>query len=89
MGPDQIVELAREMLVAALWLALPMLLIATLISLAINVVQVLTSLQETTLSTVPRLAAIAAAALVLMPWMVRRIGGYTLQLFSDFRPFLR
>jgi flagellar biosynthesis protein FliQ len=53
------------------------------------VVQVLTSLQDMTVSTVPRLAAVAAAVLMLMPWMVRRIGTFTLQLFSDFRPFVR
>jgi flagellar biosynthesis protein FliQ len=50
---------------------------------------VLTSLQDMTISTVPRLAAVATAVLLLMPWMVRRIGMFTLQLFSDFRPFTR
>jgi flagellar biosynthesis protein FliQ len=38
---------------------------------------------------VPRLAAVAAAILLLMPWMVRRIGMFTVQLFSDFHPFVR
>jgi flagellar biosynthesis protein FliQ len=27
--------------------------------------------------------------LLLMPWMVRRVGVFTVQLFSDFRPFVR
>jgi len=67
----------------------PLLIVATVVGLVINVVQVLTSLQETTISTVPRLAAVAAAVLLLMPWMTRRIGSFTLQLFSDFRPFVR
>jgi len=89
MSTDLVVELARKSLEAALWLAAPLLLIATVVSLTINIVQVLTSLQETTLSTVPRLAAVAAAIFLLMPWMVRRLGVFTVQLFSDFRPFLR
>lgn len=89
MSPDQVVDLARRTLEMALWLAAPLLLIATLVSLLINIVQVLTSLQETTLSTVPRLAAVAVAALLLMPWMVRRLSVFTLQLFSDFRPYLQ
>jgi len=38
---------------------------------------------------VPRLAAVAAAVLVLMPWMVRRVELFTVQLFSDFHPFVR
>ena len=60
-----------------------------MVGLLINVVQVLTSLQESTLSAVPRLFAVAAAALLLMPWMARRLSLFTLQVFSDFRPFLR
>ncbi len=89
MSPQQVVELARSTLEMALWLAAPLLLIATVVSLLINIVQVLTSLQETTLSTVPRLAAVAGAALLLMPWMVRRLGVFTIRLFSDFRPYLQ
>jgi flagellar biosynthetic protein FliQ len=89
MTTDPTVELARRTLEMALLLGAPLLLIATVVSLAINIVQVLTSLQETTLSTVPRLAAVAGAALLLMPWMVRRLGLFTLTVFSDFRVYLR
>jgi flagellar biosynthetic protein FliQ len=89
MGSGQIVEILRHTLEAALWMGAPLLIVATVVGLLINVVQVLTSLQDTTVSTVPRLFAVAAAALALMPWMTRRIGLFTVQLFSDFRPFLR
>jgi len=89
MGVDQVVEIMRRTIETALWMGAPLLIVATVVGLVINVVQVLTSLQETTISTVPRLAAVAAAVLLLMPWMTRRIGSFTLQLFSDFRPFVR
>jgi flagellar biosynthetic protein FliQ len=89
MGSGQIVEILRHTLEAALWMGAPLLLVATAVGLVINVVQVLTSLQDTTVSTVPRLFAVAAAALLLMPWMTRRISLFTVHLFSDFRPFLR
>jgi flagellar biosynthesis protein FliQ len=89
MGPDQMVGIMRQTLEAALWMGAPLLIVATLVGLLINVAQVLTSLQETTVSTVPRLFAVAAATLLLMPWMVRRLDAFTLQVFSDFRPFLR
>jgi len=88
-SPQQTVELARRTLEAAVWIAAPLLAIATLVSLLINVVQVLTSLQEQTLASVPRLAAVVTAIFLLMPWMVRRMTGFTLLLFSDFRPYLR
>jgi len=89
MSTAQTIELARTTLLTALWIAAPLLVIATVVSLLVNVVQVLTSLQEQTLSTVPRLAAVATAIFFLLPWMVRRMTGFTVMLFSDFRPYLR
>ncbi len=89
MGADQIVALLRQTLETALWVGAPLLVAAVAVGLAINVVQVLTSLQDMTVATVPRLAAVAAAILLLMPWMVRRVGMFTVQLFSDFHPFVR
>jgi len=89
MGSDQVVALLRHTIETALWVGAPLLMAAVVVGLLINVVQVLTSLQDMTVSTVPRLAAVAAAVLVLMPWMVRRLGTFTLQLFSDFHPFVR
>jgi flagellar biosynthetic protein FliQ len=89
MSPQQTVALARATLETALWMAAPLLIVATLVSLLINIVQVLTSLQEPTLATVPRLAAVVTALFVLLPWMVRRLTVFTILQFSDFRPFVR
>jgi flagellar biosynthetic protein FliQ len=89
MSPQQSVELARRTLETVLWIVAPLLLVATVVSLVINILQVLTSLQESTLSTVPRLAAVASAIFVLMPYMVRRLTLFTVALFSDFHPYLR
>lgn len=88
MRSEHIVEILRQTLVTAVWMGAPLLIVATVVGLLINVVQVLTSLQDPTVSTVPRLFAVAAATLLLMPWMTRRLAMFTVQLFSDFRPFL-
>jgi flagellar biosynthetic protein FliQ len=87
-GSEYVIEIMRRTLETALWMGAPLLIVATVVALLINVVQVLTSLQETTVSTVPRLFAVAAAVLLLMPWMTRRLCTFTLQVFADFRPFL-
>jgi len=89
MGEAEVVELGRKTLESALWVAAPLLIVATAVSLAINVLQVLTSLQENTLAAVPRLAAVAAAIFVLLPWMVRRMAWFTVGLLVDFRPYLK
>ena len=89
MESAHVIEMMRHTLETALWMGAPLLIVATIVGLLINVVQVLTSLQESTVSTVPRLFAVAAATLLLMPWMARRLTMFTVQMFSDFRPFLR
>lgn len=85
---ETVVSLGRLTLETALWVGAPLLVIVTVVSLVINVGQVLTSLQDVTISTVPRLAVVAITAFLLMPWMMRRLMMFTLKLFSDFHPFV-
>ena len=54
MPTDQVVELGRRTLQEVVILGGPILAIAMMISLIVNLVQVLTSIQEPTISTVPR-----------------------------------
>ena len=86
---DQIVGLARATLEEVVLLTLPVLLVVLAVSLLINVLQVLTSLQEMTISTVPRLFATAAALFLLMPWMWRHLGQFTLQTFGNLQRYIR
>jgi len=86
---DQIVTLARTTLQEVVVLTLPVLVIVLAISLLINVAQVLTSLQEITITTVPRLFAAGAALFVLMPWMWRHLGQFTVRTLADLQQYLR
>jgi flagellar biosynthetic protein FliQ len=70
-------------------LSAPILLIAVVVSLLVNVLQVLTSLQDQTLSSVPRLIATGTALFLLMPWMWRHLAHYTINLLSDFHGVLQ
>jgi flagellar biosynthetic protein FliQ len=88
MTTEGAVELARQTLAIALWLSVPILAVATVVSLLISIVQVMTSIQEPMVGTVPRLAAAAGAAFVLTPWMLRKLMAFTLQLFTDFHRYL-
>jgi flagellar biosynthetic protein FliQ len=88
MGTDAVVSLGRMMLQEVILMTAPILLVAIAVSLVVNVVQVLTSLQDQTLSTVPRLLAVGATLFILMPWMMRHLCTYTIQLLSDFHKVL-
>jgi flagellar biosynthesis protein FliQ len=89
MNVDQVVLLGRMMLQEVLILVGPVLAVAIAVSLTVNVIQVLTSLQDTTISTVTRLLVTGAALFFMMPWMWRHLAHYTLVTFTDFRGYLQ
>ena len=88
MGPDQVVELGRHLLMEAMLLSAPMLIVAAVISVVLSALQTLTSVQEQMITTVPRLAAVAVMAIVGMPWLLRNLVTYTVQLFQNFHRYL-
>lgn len=89
MNNEWIITLSRKTLEEALIICAPALIVGIVVSLLISVAQTMTSIQEITISTVPRLAAVAAAIFISLPWMVRHLVGFMLQLFSDFHPYLK
>ena len=88
MGPDQTVEIMRRLLIEALLLSAPMLVGAAIISLIVSLLQTLTSVQEQTLTAVPRLLVVFAMAMVTMPWTVHRLVNFTLHLWTGLQRYL-
>jgi flagellar biosynthesis protein FliQ len=89
MDVDQVIVLGRAMLQEVLILVGPILAVAIAVSLTVNVLQTLTSLQDTTISTVSRLLVTGGAIFLMMPWMWRHLVNYTLMTLSDFHEYLR
>jgi flagellar biosynthesis protein FliQ len=89
MGVDQVVLLARLMLQEVVILVAPILAAAIVISLLVNILQVLTSLQDQTLSQVPRLLVTGTTIFMMMPWMWRHLAHYTINLLTDFHQVLQ
>jgi len=88
MTPDLVAELMRQLMREALILAAPLLIAAAAISFVLSLIQTLTSLQDQSLTSVPRLGAIALILLVAMPWFLERLTEYTKLLLGDFRRYL-
>jgi flagellar biosynthetic protein FliQ len=88
LGPDMAAELARNLLIQAMVLSAPVLLAACLVSVLLSLMQTLTSVQEQTLTVVPRLFVVFVMTVVTMPWLVRRVVTYTVALWSDFHRYL-
>jgi flagellar biosynthetic protein FliQ len=89
MTPDLVAELLRQLMKEAIILAAPLLIAAATLSFLLSLLQTLTSLQEQSLTSVPRLGAIAVMLLVGMPWFLGRLADYTRLLLTDFHRLLR
>ena len=88
MTPDLVAELLRQLMKEAMILSAPLLIATILLSFVLSLFQTLTSLQEQSLTSVPRLGAIALILLVGMPWFLSRMGTYTIRLLEDLHRYL-
>jgi flagellar biosynthetic protein FliQ len=83
MDVDQACDLLRQTFILALIISAPLLVIGLAVGLLISLVQALTQVQEQTLVFVPKIAAMTAAAIFLMPWISARLLEYSAALFGN------
>jgi flagellar biosynthetic protein FliQ len=84
-----VVDLMRNVMITTFWLSLPLLAIGFVVGIVISLVQILTSIQDSSFSSVPRLSAFLGAILLAMPWMLAKLMAYTTTLFGDLGRFAR
>lgn len=89
MTPEFVVQIIRQALMMTFWLSAPLLAIGLAVGILISLVQIVTSIQDSGFSTVPRLAAFLAGLLLLMPWMLEKIMGYTILLLGNLGRYAR
>lgn len=88
MTPDMAAQLARDLLIQAAIVSAPLLAAACLVGIILSLLQTLTSVQEQTLTVVPRLVVVFAVTFLAMPWMIGRLITYTVHLWSNFHFYL-
>ncbi len=76
------VLLVRETMIVALKIASPILLAGVVVGLVISLLQSVTSIQDQTLSFVPKIAAMLLVAALLLPWIVLKLIDYSAELFA-------
>jgi flagellar biosynthetic protein FliQ len=89
MTPEAVVEIIRQALMTAFWLSAPLLVVGFVAGVVVSLVQVVTSMQDSAFSTVPRLAAFLAALLLSLPWMLKRMMAYAIVLLGDLERYAR
>ena len=83
MNESILLELARRGLLVALELSLPALLVSMIIGVAVGLFQAATQVQEMTLTFVPKIFGIVGALLLLGPWMLKLLVGFTASMISN------
>lgn len=75
------VEMVRQALIITLKIAAPILLAGIIVGLIISLLQSVTSIQDQTLSFVPKIVVMILAAVLLIPWIAVRLSEYASELF--------
>lgn len=84
-----VTEITRETLYVIIITAAPLLLTSLIVGLAISIFQTVTSIQEQTLTFVPKILSIFAGILLMGHWMLNNMIGLMTKLWSDFSLYVK
>ena len=87
MTQELIVGLGQEAVVMMVVLAGPLLAVSLIVGLLVSIFQAVTQVNEMTLTFVPKVIAIFVVLIVLGPWMLQMLLGYTANTFAQIATF--
>lgn len=89
MSIDVVMEIANEALYTIIVTSAPLLLVSLVIGLIISIFQTVTSIQEQTLTFVPKIICVFVALMVLGHWMLNSMTEFIVELWSNFSLYIR
>jgi flagellar biosynthetic protein FliQ len=89
MTADYITGFFFEAIKITLLLSAPMLLAGLLVGLLVSIFQSVTSINEMTLTFIPKMLAVALALILSFSWMMQTLVGFTEQMFAGMNQFIR
>lgn len=89
MTEQTILDIFNEMTWVIIKTAAPLLLVSLVIGLIISIFQTVTSIQEQTLTFVPKIIGVFIAMMIFGSWMLNNLTGFTDKLWSDFSVYIR
>ena len=89
MTQGQVLDIARDALYTIIICAAPMLLISLIVGLIISIFQTVTSIQEQTLTFVPKILSVFVGMLLFGSWILTNLTEFIDRLWSDFSIYLR
>ena len=89
MTPEFVVSFAKEAIQLTILVAMPMLGLGLVVGLAVSIFQATTSIQEMTLTFVPKILAVLLGLLYFAPWMLEKVTVYTENLINQIPMYIR
>lgn len=89
MTVDEVTAIASSALYLIIKVAVPVLLVSLAVGLIISIFQTVTSIQEQTLTFVPKIIAVFLTLIILGNWMLNELSGFMVRLWSDFSIYTR
>jgi flagellar biosynthesis protein FliQ len=89
MTVQQVIDLGQRALQLIVMLSAPVLLAGMVTGLAVSLFQAVTSIQEATLTFVPKLLAVFVALVLCMPWMTDLVVRFAVELFGNLGQYSR
>lgn len=86
---EQVIDIAKEALYLIIKVSAPLLLISLIVGLIVSIFQTVTSIQEQTLTFVPKIIAVFLGLMLLGGWMLENMTGFMTELWSNFSLYLR
>lgn len=83
MGSDVALKLVSHLLVTALLISAPLLALTLLVGLVVSILQVVTQVQDMSLTFVPKILVAVLALVMFGPWMLRTLLSYATNLISN------
>ena len=85
---DAVSDMAREAMYLIIRVSLPVLLVSLVVGLIISIFQTVTSIQEQTLTFVPKIIAIFLALVLFGQWMMNSMVEYMVELWSSITVYI-
>lgn len=89
MTPEFVVGFAKEAITLTILVSMPMLGLGLIVGLAISIFQAVTSIQEMTLSFVPKIIAVFLGLLFFAPWMIEKLVSYITKIITNIPMYIR
>lgn len=83
MTPEYIVDVAKRALEVTILVSAPMLGMGLVIGVAVSIFQAVTSIQEMTLSFIPKILGVMVAIVFFFPWMMQVLLSFTSEIFIN------